>query len=77
MQVEGAKLGGIYNMGGACVASYVSLLEAIQVGAARGQPARQRRGRPITSVPPLGRRPLFMTGARFGRQIVTELSARP
>jgi acetyl-CoA C-acetyltransferase len=30
MQVEGAKLGGIYNMGGACVASYVSLLEAIR-----------------------------------------------
>lgn len=30
MQVEGAKLGGIYNMGGACVASYVSLLEALR-----------------------------------------------
>ena len=30
MQVEGAKLGGVYNMGGACVASYVSLLEAIR-----------------------------------------------
>ncbi|MFO1036501.1 MAG: acetyl-CoA acetyltransferase [Geminicoccaceae bacterium] len=30
MQVEGAKLGGIYNMGGACVASYVSVLEAIR-----------------------------------------------
>jgi acetyl-CoA C-acetyltransferase len=30
MQVEGAKLGGLYNMGGACVASYVSLLEAIR-----------------------------------------------
>jgi acetyl-CoA C-acetyltransferase len=30
MQVEGAKLGGVYNMGGACVASYVSILEAIR-----------------------------------------------
>ena len=30
MQVPGAKLGGVYNMGGACVASYVSLLEAIR-----------------------------------------------
>jgi acetyl-CoA C-acetyltransferase len=30
MQVEGAKLGGVYNMGGACVASYVSLLESIR-----------------------------------------------
>ena len=30
MQVEGARLGGVYNMGGACVASYVSLLEAIR-----------------------------------------------
>jgi acetyl-CoA C-acetyltransferase len=30
MQVEGAKLGGIYNMGGACVASYVSILEALR-----------------------------------------------
>ncbi len=30
MQVDGAKLGGVYNMGGACVASYVSILEAIR-----------------------------------------------
>jgi len=30
MQVPGAKLGGVYNMGGACVASYVSLLEALR-----------------------------------------------
>ena len=30
MQVEGAGLGGIYNMGGACVASYVSILEALR-----------------------------------------------
>jgi acetyl-CoA C-acetyltransferase len=30
MQVEGAKLGGVYNMGGACVASYVSILEPIR-----------------------------------------------
>ena len=30
MQVEGAKLGGVYNMGGACVASYVSVLEALR-----------------------------------------------
>lgn len=30
MQVDGAELGGIYNMGGACVASYVSILEAIR-----------------------------------------------
>lgn len=30
MQVEGAELAGIYNMGGACVASYVSIVEAIR-----------------------------------------------
>ena len=30
MQVDGAKLGGVYNMGGACVASYASILEAIR-----------------------------------------------
>lgn len=30
MQVEGAKLGGLYNMGGACVASYASILEALR-----------------------------------------------
>lgn len=30
MQVKDAKLGGVYNMGGACVASYVSILEAIR-----------------------------------------------
>ena len=30
MQVGGANLGGIYNMGGACVASYVSILEALR-----------------------------------------------
>lgn len=30
MQVEGARLGGIYNMGGACVASYVSVLEPLR-----------------------------------------------
>ncbi len=30
MQVEDAALGGLYNMGGACVASYVSILEAIR-----------------------------------------------
>lgn len=30
MQVEGAKLGGVYNMGGACVASYVSILEPLR-----------------------------------------------
>ena len=30
MQVTGAKLGGVYNMGGACVASYVSVLEALR-----------------------------------------------
>jgi acetyl-CoA C-acetyltransferase len=27
MQIEGAKLGGIFNMGGAAVANYVSILE--------------------------------------------------
>ena len=27
MQIEGAKLGGIFNMGGAAVANYVSVLE--------------------------------------------------
>ncbi|GBD42869.1 3-ketoacyl-CoA thiolase [bacterium HR40] len=30
MQVRDAEIGGIYNMGGACVASYVSLLEALR-----------------------------------------------
>jgi acetyl-CoA C-acetyltransferase len=30
MQVKDAKLGGVYNMGGACVASYVSILEALR-----------------------------------------------
>jgi acetyl-CoA C-acetyltransferase len=27
MQITGAKLGGIFNMGGAAVANYVSILE--------------------------------------------------
>ena len=27
MQIQGAKLGGIFNMGGAAVANYVSILE--------------------------------------------------
>jgi acetyl-CoA C-acetyltransferase len=30
MLVEGARLGGVYNMGGSCVASYVSVLEALR-----------------------------------------------
>jgi len=30
MQIEGAKLGGIFNMGGAAVANYVSILERIK-----------------------------------------------
>ena len=30
MQVPGAKLGGIFNMGGAAVANYVSILEPIK-----------------------------------------------
>jgi len=30
MQIEGARLAGIYNMGGACVASYVSILERLR-----------------------------------------------
>jgi acetyl-CoA C-acetyltransferase len=30
IQVEGAKLGGIFNMGGAAVANYVSILERIK-----------------------------------------------
>jgi acetyl-CoA C-acetyltransferase len=30
MQVEGAKLAGLYNMGGAAVASYVSILERLR-----------------------------------------------
>ena len=30
MQINGAKLGGIFNMGGAAVANYVSLLEPIK-----------------------------------------------
>jgi acetyl-CoA C-acetyltransferase len=30
MQIPGAKLGGIFNMGGAAVANYVSVLERIK-----------------------------------------------
>jgi len=30
MQVEGARLGGIFNMGGVAVANYVSILERIK-----------------------------------------------
>ena len=30
MQIEGAKLAGIYNMGGTAVANYVSILERIK-----------------------------------------------
>ena len=30
MQIPGAALAGIYNMGGACVASYVSILERLR-----------------------------------------------
>ena len=30
IQVDGAKLGGIFNMGGAAVANYVSILERIK-----------------------------------------------
>ena len=30
MQVEGARLGGIFNMGGAAVANYVSILEPLR-----------------------------------------------
>ena len=30
IQVKGAKLGGIFNMGGAAVANYVSILERIK-----------------------------------------------
>jgi acetyl-CoA C-acetyltransferase len=28
--VEGARLGRVYNMGGACVANYVSILEPLR-----------------------------------------------
>jgi acetyl-CoA C-acetyltransferase len=30
IQVKGARLGGIFNMGGAAVANYVSILERIR-----------------------------------------------
>jgi acetyl-CoA C-acetyltransferase len=30
MQIEGARLGGIFNMGGAAVANYVSILEPLR-----------------------------------------------
>ena len=30
MQVEGAKLGGVYDMGGTRIASYVSILEPLR-----------------------------------------------
>jgi acetyl-CoA C-acetyltransferase len=30
MQIAGAKLGGLFNMGGAAVANYVSILEPLR-----------------------------------------------
>ena len=30
IQVDGAKLAGVFNMGGACVANYVSILEPLR-----------------------------------------------
>ncbi len=30
MQIEGARLGGVFNMGGAAVANYVSVLERMR-----------------------------------------------
>jgi acetyl-CoA C-acetyltransferase len=30
MQIDGARLGGIFNMGGAAVANYVSILEPLR-----------------------------------------------
>ena len=30
MQIQGAKLGGMFNMGGAAVANYVSILEPLR-----------------------------------------------
>jgi acetyl-CoA C-acetyltransferase len=30
MQIEGARLGGLFNMGGAAVANYVSILEPLR-----------------------------------------------
>jgi acetyl-CoA C-acetyltransferase len=30
MQIKGARLGGIFNMGGAAVANYVSILERLR-----------------------------------------------
>jgi acetyl-CoA C-acetyltransferase len=30
MQIEGASLGGLFNMGGAAVANYVSILEPLR-----------------------------------------------
>jgi len=30
MQVDGARLGGLFNMGGAAVANYVSILEPLR-----------------------------------------------
>jgi acetyl-CoA C-acetyltransferase len=30
MQIPGAKLGGLFNMGGAAVANYVSILEPLR-----------------------------------------------
>jgi acetyl-CoA C-acetyltransferase len=30
MQIEGAKLAGVFNMGGAAVANYVSILEPLR-----------------------------------------------
>jgi acetyl-CoA C-acetyltransferase len=30
MQIEGAKLAGVYNMGGAAVANYVTILERLR-----------------------------------------------
>jgi acetyl-CoA C-acetyltransferase len=30
MQIQGARLGGLFNMGGAAVANYVSILEPLR-----------------------------------------------
>ena len=30
MQIDGARLGGLFNMGGAAVANYVSILEPLR-----------------------------------------------
>ena len=62
MQIPDAQLAGVFNMGGAAVANYVSILERAQVSAAPGRPGWRRAGlapghEPVAFPDPHGRAP--------------------